>query len=135
MSAAGCEPLQKAVYDALVADSALMALVSGVYDRVPEGAALPYVVFADSTSRDASNASDDAERIALELNVFSRSGGRKQVLDILERLHIALHHQALALTGGWRVVWMRAEQTRVRMLGDGMTWQGATVVLALVEPV
>lgn len=134
MSAAGYEPLQKAVYNALVADSALMALVSGVYDRVPEGAALPYVVFADVASRDASNASDAAERIELEINVYSRGGGRKETLDILERLHAALHRQAPVLTGGWRMVWMRADAARVRMLGDGMTWQGNTLVSALIEP-
>lgn len=135
MSGVGAEALHKAVYEALTADSALMALISGVYDRVPEGTALPYVVFDRTESSDASSGADEAERIALGLNVYSRSGGRKQVLDIMERLHAVLHHQTPVLTGGWRAVWMRVDTARVRMLGDGMTWQGVASVSALVEPI
>lgn len=133
MSGLGCEPLQKAIYDALTADSALMALVTGLYDRVPEGTAMPYVLFSQATAKDASNATDPAEEIRLELRVYSRSGGRKQALDVLERIHTVLHFQAPALSGGGWIVWMRVEHARVEMLRDGMTWQGTAAVVALVE--
>ncbi|WP_295217329.1 DUF3168 domain-containing protein [uncultured Brevundimonas sp.] len=47
-------PLQKAIFDALLADTALNAVIDGrVYDHVPPDAVYPYVVIGeDSFSRD-----------------------------------------------------------------------------------
>lgn len=134
MSGMSLEPVQKAVYTALTGDTALAALVTGVYDRVPERTALPYLVFGNATTKDASTTTLDGETVRLELAVYSREGGRKQVLDILERVHAVLHQQALTLTGGWRVVWLRVERVNVDMLGDGMTWRGVAELNLLVEP-
>lgn len=135
MSGISLELVQKALYATLTADAPLMALVTGVYDRVPERTAYPYLMFGSSSARDASNASAESEVLRMELWAFSREGGRKQALDIMERVHLVLHHQYPALTGGWRVVWLRVDNVQVQMLADGITWQAVATLNALAEPI
>lgn len=134
MSGMSLEPTQKAVYTALTGDAALSALVTGVYDRVPERTVFPYLVFGNSGGVDAATNTSDGASVRMELAAYSREGGRKQVLEILERIHAALHQQALTLTGGWRLVWLRVERVRAEMLSDGMTWRGVAELAALTEP-
>lgn len=133
MSGKSLEPLQQAVYGVLMGDSALMAIVTGVYDLVPESAALPYLAFERSSARDASSFGAPAERVSMELVAYSREGGRKRALDIHERVHALLDRQSPALAGGQSIVWMRIEQTRVQLLGDGITWRAIASLVALVE--
>lgn len=133
MSALALEPLQKAVYQALTGDVTLMTLISGVYDHVPEDSVLPYLAFGQSASRDVSNNSDAAERVRLELLAYSRSGGRKQALDMLERVHAVLHHQEPSPSGGWRIVSLQVESAAAELLRDGMTWRGTVWISALLE--
>lgn len=135
MSGAACEAWQHAVYEALTEDMALMALVTGVFDRVPEGTALPYVTFGRCDSMAEDNASATGQRIRLEVHAYSRTGGRKESLAIVQRLYSVLHLQPLELDSGLRVVWMRMERSRVEMQRDGMTWHAASTLTALVEPV
>ena len=53
MASAGLE-LQKAIYQKLRSDAALVALLGGakVYDDVPQGTAFPYITFGRSLVRD-----------------------------------------------------------------------------------
>jgi hypothetical protein len=133
MSGMSLEPLQKAVYAALTADATLMAMVTGVYDRVPERTALPYLLFGQGEARDASTGTTEEEEARLELLAYSREGGRKQALDILERVHLLLHRQSPVLSGGYRLVWLRVEQAGAQMQSDGMTWRGIATLRAWVE--
>ncbi len=134
MSGKAMEELQQAIYAALSADSALDAIISGIFDRVPEGTALPYVVIGSARAADASNASRQGALVRMELSAFSRTGGRKQTLEILQCIQAVLHLQSLSLDGGLHLVWMRVEQMQAQMLRDGMTWQGTASLSALVEP-
>ncbi len=134
MSGISLELAQKALYATLTADASLMALVTWVYDRVPERTAYPYLMFGPGRARDASNATAEAEMLRMELWAFSREGGRKQALDIMERVHLVLHHQYPSLTGGWRVVWLRVENVQIQLLADGITWQAVATLNMLTEP-
>jgi hypothetical protein len=63
--------LQKAIYEALVANAALVALLGAprVYDDVPRGAAFPYVTFGPSVVRDWSTGSEGGTEHLLTLHV------------------------------------------------------------------
>src|SRR5690606_19322856 len=116
-------------------DSALLAHLGGahVWDDVPVRAAFPYVTFAAGTERDWSTGSETGSEHMVTLHVWSRSGGRKEALAIIEALRACLHSAALTLSGH-RLINLRHESSEVRRDGDGETYQGIVRLRAVTEP-
>jgi len=127
--------LQQAVFARLTSDAALTALLGGarVYDDVPVRAAFPYVTFAQGAERDWSTGNEAGAEHALVLHVWSRAGGRKELLAIMEALRVSLHDAALTLTGH-RLINLRHEASEVRREGDGETYHGIVRLRAVTEP-
>ena len=92
-------PLQQAIYQTLTADSTLMALITGVFDRPPQGTAFPYVTIGESSGSDWSSKTTTGMEHNFILHIWSREGGRKQTAQIMERLHTLLHQVILTVTG------------------------------------
>ena len=92
-------PLQQAVYAKLTGHAPLMALVTGVYDEVPENVAHPYVSLGSITE----NVDDAHNQRGLEasvvLHVWSKYRGFKQAAQILSELDAALDRQPLTVAG------------------------------------
>src|SRR5690606_31896521 len=91
--------VQKAVVAALTGDTALMALVSGAYDYISQDAVFPYVSLGEGACRDRSTKTTTGTEVTFVLHVYSREGGHKETLLIMERLHAVLHEAALTLSG------------------------------------
>lgn len=133
MGVFGHAALQQAVYSALTGDTTLMTMISGVYDRVPENAAFPYIALGAIQSRDWSSKTSNGTACVLVLHVWSRGGGRKQSADIMDRVHTLLHQANLSLTGGHNLVMLRFEDADITLQKDGLTYEGAMQFKALVE--
>ncbi|MFC7846125.1 DUF3168 domain-containing protein [Streptomyces sp. NPDC057382] len=107
-------PLQLAVVTKLRAHAPLMALVSGVYDDVPEQAAHPYVSLGSITE----NVDDAHNQRGLEasvvLHVWSKYRGYKQAADILVELDTALDRRPLTVAGFRDVSIAHQQHTEVR---------------------
>jgi hypothetical protein len=127
--------LQKAIYEALVANAPLVALLGGprVYDDVPRGAVCPYVTFGPSVVRDWSTGSEAGTEHLLTLHVWSQENARREAHEIMGALREALHEAALTLTEH-RLVSLRHEQSDARREPDGETTLGIVRLRALVEP-
>jgi len=127
--------LQQAMFAKLTNDSALLALLGGlhVWDDVPVRAAFPYVTFAAGAERDWSTGADTGSEHTVTLHVWSRSGGRKETLAIIEALRACLHEAALELSGH-QLINLRHESSDVRRDGDGETYQGIVRLRAVTEP-
>ncbi|PRD45801.1 DUF3168 domain-containing protein [Phyllobacterium phragmitis] len=97
MTSANME-LHKAIYLALSGDAALIAKLGGpnVYDHVPAAAAFPYVTFGQTAVYDWSTDSEIGDEHLFTIHVWSRAGGKKQVLEIMDL--IATRMSATALT-------------------------------------
>lgn len=97
--ATAVRPLQAAVYGKLTGHAPLMALVTGVFDEVPEDAAYPYV----SLGSIIETASDAHNRQGLEtfltIHVWSDYPGKAQGADIFAALDTALDRQPLTVAG------------------------------------
>ncbi|WP_432118481.1 DUF3168 domain-containing protein [Streptomyces sp. bgisy032] len=97
--ATALRPLQAAVLQRLKASPALTALVSGVFDEVPEPAPYPYVSIGSITE----TADDAHDRQGLDclvtLHVWSDAPGPAQAYDIFAALDAALDRQPLAVAG------------------------------------
>lgn len=122
---------QKAMYSALTGDSALDALINGVFDRVPDNTAYPYVTIGNAQWRDWSTQSKQGSEIHLDVHAYSRKGGRKEALDILARVYAVLHDGSLSATGQ-HLVMMRCESAQVRQMEDGLSYIGEMNVRLLL---
>lgn len=125
-------PLQEAIYSALTGDATLMGLITGVYDRPPEGTAFPYITLGEATGSDWSNTATVGMEFLITLRIWSRQGGRKEVASIMERLHTLLHEANLSISGQ-TLVMLRFTSSDIALMDDGWTYQGVMTFHALLS--
>lgn len=127
---------QKALYDRLTADSAVMAQADGVYDAVPpkpwDGPHNGYISFGP-----ADVVVDDAECIiaglhTIQIDCWSRQVGSVHCKRMVDAVYACLHEAPISLSVN------ALSQTRVvlRMTmqdPDGLTTHGLLQVEALIE--
>jgi len=92
-------PIQAAIYGALTGDATLMALVTGIYDSVPEGTAMPYVSIGEAVATPRNAHDRFGRRNVATLHVWSRHQGFTEINAIMSRITAILDHQPLTVTG------------------------------------
>lgn len=135
MSSAQAE-FQKLVYETLLADTAVMALVDGIYDKVPANAFGPknaYIRFGPSAVTD-----DDSECIiagdhALQLDCFSRAPGTVHCKKIVDAVKAALHERDLEMVDDNALVEIRVPFRQVFPDPDELTMHGVVRVEGMIE--
>lgn len=127
--------LQKGIYDALVADAAVGALIGDrIYDRMPSVGDYPCVTFGPSDY-----VTDDAECIdmqehTVQLDVWSRDQGRQGPCKaIVDAVKAALHDKSLTLADPYACNGVYIGSARVVVDPDGTTAHGIVRVTAWVE--
>ena len=135
MAAVASWALQRGVYQALAGSLELTTLLGGVrvYDDAPQAAAYPFITLGQSVIRDWSTGTEDGAEHSLTLHVWSRSGGKKQALEIIEAIKAVLHDQPLALPDH-HLVNLRHELSEARLDPDGDTFHGIVRYRAVTEP-
>lgn len=91
MTAASAD-LQKAMFAALTANAALIALMGGarIFDRAPTDAAFPFVTFGRASVFDWSTSTEDGLEHLVTLHVWSKAKGRKEAFAVLDAVRAAL---------------------------------------------
>lgn len=127
--------LQRGIYDALAGSSTLTTLLGGtrIYDDAPQAAAFPFVTLGQSVVRDWSTGTEAGGEHELTLHVWSRAGGKHEVLAIAEAIKLALHDQPLLLEDH-HLVNLRHQFTEARLDPDGDTFHGIVRYRAVTEP-
>ena len=127
--------LQRGVYQALAGSVDLTTLLGGihVYDDAPQAAPYPFITLGQSVVRDWSTGTEDGAEHDLTLHVWSRSGGKKQVHQIIEAIRTVLHDQSLALSDH-HLVNLRHELSEARLDPDGDTVHGIVRYRAVTKP-
>jgi Protein of unknown function (DUF3168) len=127
--------LQRGVYQALAGSVDLTTLLGGVrvYDDAPQAAPYPFITLGQSVVRDWSTGTEDGAEHNLTLHVWSGSGGKKQVLEILEAIRAVLHDQPLMLADH-HLVNLRHEFSEARLDPDGDTFHDIVRYCAVTEP-
>lgn len=135
MAAVASWALQRGVYQALAGSLDLTTLLGGVrvYDDAPQAAPYPFITLGQSVIRDWSTGTEDGAEHNLTLHVWSRSGGKKQALEIIEAIRAVLHDQPLALADH-HLVNLRHEFSETRLDPDGDTFHGIVRYRAVTEP-
>jgi hypothetical protein len=124
--------LRAAIYDALVADGALSALLGGpkVYDEAPGDATFPYVTLGEARMADASTACEAGLEHQLMLHAWSRQGGHREAHEIAGALLQALDDAPLTLAG-YDLVILRFALADIRREPDGRTYHALVRFRAL----
>jgi len=107
-------PLQQAVYAKLTADTALMDLVSGVYDEVPETVDFPYVSLGSITEQVDDAHNQRGLEASVVLHVWSKYRGFKEAALILDALDAALDRQPLTVAGFTDISVAHQQHTELR---------------------
>ena len=127
--------LQRGVYQALAGSLDLITLLGGVrvYEHAPQSAPYPFITLGQSVIRDWSTGTEDSAEHNLTLHVWSRTGGKKQVLEIIEAIKDVLHDQPLPLPDH-HLINLRHEFSEARLDPDGDTFHGVLRYRAATEP-
>ena len=127
--------LQKLVFDTLTANTSVMALANGVYDRVPSdpfGTKTAYISFGPEDAQE-----DDAEgitgiEVTIQIDVWSRAPGFVECKRLTDLVRKALHRKSLTLTENALVdVWVFL--ARVVRDPDGETSHGVVQATFMIE--
>lgn len=92
-------PVQQAIYTQLTGNTALMDLISGVFDYTPEDIPYPYVVIGEATDVPDNSHDRFGRETVVTLHVWSQYRGHSQGLAIAAKVTGLLDHQPLTITG------------------------------------
>lgn len=131
-------PLFLALRQALRADTALAAAVTGVFDHVPAGQRFPYVVLADHQTVAERGQCWDAAEHFIDVHVWSRpkDRGSKECRTICGLVWAAAEAAALDLGATVALARLQFRDQRVmRDPFDAQTWHGVVTLEAETEEV
>ncbi len=100
MTAAAAD-FQKALFEALNGDAALVAALGGakVLDHAPDNVAFPYITFGRTSVYDWSTSTESGTEQLFTLHVWSKARGKAEALAVMEIVRRRLDAGALALDG------------------------------------
>lgn len=126
--------VQHALYNKLHGDGVLMAMVSGLYDVVPQRTAMPYIVIGDGQAADIPADAVSLSQLSLRIDIWADANGRKPVLIIMNRIFSLLHLGTLTLSGFQQVL-LRCEQADTAISEQATRVQGTMGVFVTVAEV
>lgn len=104
-------PLNKALFERLKG-----AFTVPVYDYVPSGKKMPYVVMTDTSAESWDTKTVCGATVMATLKVLSEYQGDKEVAQLCDGAISAIRKQPLALEGGWQVVLSSVDSHSVERL-------------------
>lgn len=127
--------LQKAIHSALdsasITDSSGSA-ITGVFDDVPEGTEYPYITIGEDTAIDVSTKDKTHFEHTLTIHAWSQYRGRRDIKELMEQVHNALHNVDLSVTGA-SLCNLRQEFQTTLLENDGITRHGVMRFRAVVS--
>ena len=128
--------IQTAIYSALIASSELTNLLGGdrVYDDVPPNAKPPYITFGKSLHDDWSTDTEGGMEHEIDLHIWSRKNGRKEVFELQEIIIAALSALGGPL-GEHHLVNFNHEQSEIEMRDKHRAFRGISRFRAISEPI
>lgn len=91
--------IQVAVRNALLDDTDITDVVTGVYDHVPETAGFPYITVGEATETSDNTHTTFGHQTTVTLHIWTRQRGHKQGLELLQSVKAALDRQPLEVDG------------------------------------
>lgn len=130
--------IQTAIYDTLSAYAPLTALVTGIYDDVPQaadsgaGSAFPYVTIGEDVHQDWSTDTSLGDDATITVHTWSRYRGRKQTKEIQGAIYDALTRVDLVVTG-YKMVAIDFIDEQSFVDTDGLTRHGVSTFRVILD--
>jgi len=127
--------LQKLLFDTLKATPAIIALVGGVYDRVPAspyGTKNAYISFGPVDMVDDGADCIDSDLHTFQVDVWSKAVGQVEAKNIVDLIKTALHEQEFELAVN-ALAEIRVDFRRVFPDSDPLITHGVVSVSARIE--
>jgi hypothetical protein len=127
--------MQTAIFAILDADVTLSALVTGVFDDVPESYTdFPYVTLGEDVLTEFDTDGLLGFRVSVTIHCWSQYKGQRETKLVQDAIYRALHHVSMTVTGYVTILSRQVDQTSERD-PDGMTRHGVqTFELLVREP-
>jgi len=126
---------QKAIYNLLVNDSALTALIGAnkIFDHVPDNQAYPFVTMRTKPSSDRGNHDFEGWTQGLQIDVWHQYGGLGdlKVQQIQKRIDELIHSQDICIEG-WNIIVLRRSTVDISDDPDGRTKHGVQIFKLLL---
>lgn len=106
--------LQETIYTRLTGDTDLMALITGVFDEVPEATTYPYLVLGEVTETPDEAHDRSGIDATITLHGWSAYKGYRELAQILSQLDRILHRQPLVVEGFQKVSLAQQQHQFVR---------------------
>lgn len=129
--------IQQGIVAKLQGDAALMALIVGVYDDVPQAAlsennaAYPFIVVGDDTFNAWDTDTELGFESEIQIHVWSRYRGKKELVDIFGKIYDALNRQQIVST--FHILDINHTNSNSFLEPDGRTRHGITSYLINYE--
>lgn len=114
--------------------NAIPALTGKVSERLANNLPFPKVWIEDGGAGDWSNKDDDGLEAFINLHVGSRYDGSKEIRELMDACHAALHDANLTLANGQSVL-CRYERHDIVTDSDGITRHGVMRFVLLISEV
>lgn len=127
--------IQDVILSTLRADAALLALVSGVYDSVPQkGTEYPYVTIGEDNHNEWDTDTTLGSDCTITIHTWSRHRGRGETKQIQGTIYDALHRAELTVDG-YRIHTIDLQNSQSFTDADGLTRHGVQTFRVLIERV
>lgn len=125
---------QGIVYNKLIANTALMAKVTGVFDEVDQNQAMPYIALGEDVATEDDDSCSLGASIAMTIHTFSAKKGKKETKEIQGLIKDTLHYTNETLVNSYTVGIMQ-EQSLSFLDADGETRHGINRIKILIREV
>lgn len=134
----GSYGLQVGLYNALVANTPLMALITGVYDNPVQAAdsgaaaAFPYVTIGDDDITPWDTDTETGSQASVNIHTWSRARNLLETKLIQQAIYNVLHRSTFAITG-YTVVMIDLQSQGATRDPDGITIHGVQTLNIIFE--
>lgn len=124
--------IQAAITAALKADGTLTAMVTGVFDNVPQGTDYPYVTIGEDNHNEWDTNTTLGSDCTITIHTWSQHRGRQETKEIQGAIYDALHHAELTYPG-YSFILTDFVSSQSFVDADGMTRHGVQTFRVLIE--
>lgn len=128
----GIEELQPAIVSKLKSDAALMNIVTGVFDDVPQGQKFPFIQISEGEETPLNTFGRKGRESSITISIFSRYKGFKEALQIYSKVDQLLDGVPLDLPT-FQLVYLQNDSMNMILGPDNKTRQIPVKYRAFVQ--
>ena len=119
----GPKEVQITLYNMLTGDVTLMALITGVYDFVPDNKAFSFVTIGEADWSDRGSQTTEGYTGTITINTWTQARGRATAHAIMAEIDRIIHNASASISG-WSSLSLRRDFSTILVEDDAVTFHG-----------